>query len=109
MVQMRAGSITVVWIVPNVTGWWNYDRKVEIIISTFFIKSVLSTLPLAAYKHRVCRTIDSDVLQSGEILLSENAMITKLDPTKLESRLLELKGKSQPVKVFVLNEKSIPV
>jgi len=51
----------------------------------------------------------SSSAQSGEILLSENAMITKLDPTKLESRLLELKGKSQPVKVFVLNEKSIPV
>jgi len=49
----------------------------------------------------------SSSAKAGEILLSENAMITKLDPTKLESRLLELKGKSQPVKVFVLNEKSI--
>jgi adenylate cyclase len=48
----------------------------------------------------------SSSARAGEILLSENAMISRLDATKLESRLLELKGKSQPVKVFVLNEKS---
>lgn len=42
--------------------------------------------------------------QAGEILLSENAMIAELNPVELETRLLALKGKSQPVKVFVLNE-----
>ncbi len=49
----------------------------------------------------------SSSAKAGEILVSENAMITELDPTKLESRLLALKGKSQPVKVFVLNENSL--
>lgn len=33
-----------------------------------------------------------------------NALTEDLDSTQLETRLLELKGKSQPVKVFVLNE-----
>lgn len=40
----------------------------------------------------------------GEILVSENAMIAELNPEKLGTRVLELKGKSQPVKVFVLDE-----
>jgi adenylate cyclase len=40
---------------------------------------------------------------AGEILISENALTDSLDLAKLETRLLELKGKSQPVKVFVLN------
>jgi adenylate cyclase len=46
----------------------------------------------------------SSSAKAGEILLSENAMIAKFDSTQLETRLLVLKGKSQPVKVFVMNE-----
>jgi adenylate cyclase len=46
----------------------------------------------------------SSSAKTGEILISENAMISELDSAKLETRLLELKGKSQPVKVFVINE-----
>lgn len=45
----------------------------------------------------------SSSAKAGEILVSENAMIAELDSTQLETRLLELKGKSQLVKVFVLN------
>jgi adenylate cyclase len=45
----------------------------------------------------------SSSAKAGEILVSENAMIAKLDSTQLETRLLELKGKSQLVKVFVLD------
>jgi adenylate cyclase len=45
----------------------------------------------------------SSSAKAGEILVSENAMIPKLDSTQLETRLLELKGKSQLVKVFVLD------
>jgi adenylate cyclase len=50
----------------------------------------------------------SSSAKSGEILVSENAMLSELDSTKLETRLLELKGKSKPVKVFVLNENPSP-
>jgi adenylate cyclase len=45
----------------------------------------------------------SSSAKAGEVLVSESGMIPALDSTTLESRLLELKGKSQPVKVFVLN------
>jgi adenylate cyclase len=45
----------------------------------------------------------SSSAKAGEILLSESAITPRLDSTKLETRLLDLKGKSQPVKVFVLN------
>jgi adenylate cyclase len=48
----------------------------------------------------------SSSAKAGEILISENAMIPRLEPGKLETRILELKGKSQAVKVFVLNERS---
>jgi len=50
----------------------------------------------------------SSSARAGEILISENALIDILDPAKLETRLLELKGKSQPVKVFVLDVNSLP-
>lgn len=46
----------------------------------------------------------SSSAKTGEILVSENAAIDELDSTQLETRLLKLKGKSEPVKVFVLNE-----
>lgn len=46
----------------------------------------------------------SSSARTGEILVSEAAMISEIDSAKLETRLLELKGKSQPVKVFVLHE-----
>ena len=49
----------------------------------------------------------SSSARAGEILISENALIAGLDPAQLETRLLELKGKSQPVKVFVLNANSL--
>jgi adenylate cyclase len=39
---------------------------------------------------------------AGEILISENALVTGLDGTELESRTLQLKGKSEPVRVYVL-------
>jgi adenylate cyclase len=39
---------------------------------------------------------------AGEILVSESAMIPQLNLKELETRTLQLKGKSQPVKVFVL-------
>jgi adenylate cyclase len=38
----------------------------------------------------------------GEILISENAMIPELNSDQLEKRSLQLKGKSQPVNVYVL-------
>lgn len=47
----------------------------------------------------------SSSARAGEILVSESGMIPILDSTKLESRLLDLKGKTRPVKVFVLDEK----
>jgi adenylate cyclase len=39
---------------------------------------------------------------AGEILVSESAVIPQLNLKELEMRTLQLKGKSQPVKVFVL-------
>lgn len=42
----------------------------------------------------------------GEILISENALISELNPGQLETRRLELKGKSQPVNVYVLKDYS---
>jgi adenylate cyclase len=39
---------------------------------------------------------------TGEILISENTIIPELNPSQLEARQLQLKGKSQPVRVYVL-------
>jgi adenylate cyclase len=50
----------------------------------------------------------SSSAKAGEVLVSENAMIPSLISENLESRSLELKGKSQPVKVFVLSENLLP-
>ena len=43
---------------------------------------------------------------AGEILISENALASDLNLEPLETRRLELKGKSQPVKVYVLRDYS---
>jgi adenylate cyclase len=43
---------------------------------------------------------------AGEILISESAMIPKLNTDQLETRQLELKGKSHPVTVYVLKDYS---
>jgi len=42
----------------------------------------------------------------GEILISENAVLPELNPAELETRQLQLKGKSQPVNVHVLKQYS---
>jgi class 3 adenylate cyclase len=41
---------------------------------------------------------------AGEILVSENAVTEDLNLDRLEARRLELKGKSEPVNVYVLKE-----
>ena len=41
---------------------------------------------------------------TGEILISERTMIPTLNPVGLETRQLELKGKRQPVTVYVLKD-----
>jgi adenylate cyclase len=43
---------------------------------------------------------------AGEILISENAIVSELNPGQLEMRRLELKGKTQPVNVYVLRDHS---
>jgi adenylate cyclase len=43
---------------------------------------------------------------AGEILISENAYVSDLNPERLEQRQLALKGKSQPVTVYVLRKYS---
>jgi adenylate cyclase len=43
---------------------------------------------------------------AGEILISENAVDSDLKTEHLETRRLELKGKSQPVNVYVLKDYS---
>lgn len=42
----------------------------------------------------------------GEILVSETAVVPELNPARLETRQLQLKGKSQPVKVYVVKDYS---
>jgi adenylate cyclase len=41
---------------------------------------------------------------TGEILLSENALVPELNPDGMQTRQLQLKGKSQPVNAYVLTE-----
>lgn len=43
---------------------------------------------------------------AGEILVSENVIVPELNPDQLETRQLQLKGKSQPVRVYVLTADS---
>jgi class 3 adenylate cyclase len=43
---------------------------------------------------------------AGEILISESAFIPEMNLKQLETRQLELKGKSQPVTVYVLKDYS---
>lgn len=43
---------------------------------------------------------------AGEILISETTVIPELNPDQLETRQLELKGKSHPVVVYVLKDYS---
>jgi len=49
----------------------------------------------------------SSAAGSGEILISENASRNAEYPFSVEKRLLDLKGKSQPMPVYVLNQ-SLP-
>jgi adenylate cyclase len=48
----------------------------------------------------------SSVARAGEILISRNALDSDLMSESLEQRQLDLKGKSQPVSVYVLKDYS---